>query len=702
MSWNDDKDDSRHLFQTRDGRATGHSNERTMLETAGGARTIRTQIRDNPDGSTTTLRTRGGFADFTTTEVKKGSTSRKKGPFLYYKLASPEHPFGWGKRASDERMSAKWQWPGYPVSYSEVRPTTTELAPHAFKSFDGPGTLTWEDTRAVPQTKAVLSWSPAFGNGRSAPTSYMARNLASVLPDTPKHFYTFDGSASADEPGAALPGQKMNGGAGGHLRFVQAPSETYLYEDGKFTGVHGYILAACIVIGQDERWRTIEFVPRQTSSENLVLKTKAHRKDGTFAGSATVTMNLPGFSKLTEIIQPPRFNSSGTQAVGIVRYAKTGDQGGGVAVIVIDWASAQANVGVVKADSFDTVDYSAHSDQWSSYFWPDAGFDFSGERQVSVPISVDYAGDAMQLLWTKYRRVYEEHRIASAAGTSNDLAESLSITHTSSSTSTMELWLNDSVIKTATSSWHGDLSVSASLTRVITDPERPWLLRNSSVTSAGTWTKTYSPFGSFITDVMADLRRGVIAYCVETDEGYSDTASESLSRTFTPGYPDTVMRNATRETPALTKTAVIEVMAGGATQVATVSGSVAEAVSFQSSASTPRIVAFGADNKIFFASLDAEAYNRANQNTSGWEVSGYALNSAAVESLSMAVDKTGSTIFISGLLCNGLAKVFTPFAKIIRAGGMSDMPVSEVISDDGQPAYTWVTEPIFLDIEVQP
>ena len=700
MSWDDDNNLLRP-FNTREGTATGHANERTMLGIVGGPNTIRTQLRDNPDGSQTRLKTRGGFAEFVTTDPKKIDGPTKSGPFLYYKLGSDVHPFGWGKK-DDGHMSGRWQWPAHPVSYSEVTSTTDSLVPKAFKSADGPGTLTWEDTRAVQQTKAVLSWSPAFGNGRSAPTAYMAGNLNSVWPSSPKHLYTFDGDSESDEPGRSLPGQKMPGGAGGHLRFIQVPTETVLYEDGKDTGVYGYILAACIVIGQDERWRTIEFIPRQTLTDDLVLRTKAYRKDGTFAGSATVTMNLPGFSKLTEIIQPPRFNSSGTQAAGIVRYAKTGDQGGGVAVIVIDWASAQANVGVVKADSFDTVEYSAHSDQWSSYFWPDAGFDFSGERQVSVPISVDYTGDAMQLLWTKYRRVYEEHRIASAAGTSNDLSESLSITHTSSSTSTMELWLNDSVIKTVTSSWHGDLSVSATLTRVITDPERPWLLRNSSVTSAGTWTKTYSPFGSFITDVMADLRRGVIAYCVETDEGYSDTASESLSRTFTPGYPDTVMRNATRETPALTKTAVIEVMAGGVTQVATVSGSVAEEVSFQSSASTPRIVAFGADNKIFFASLDAEAYNRANQNTSGWEVSGYALNSAAVESLSMAVDKSGSTVFISGLLCNGLAKAFTPFAKIIRAGGVSSMPVSTVTSDEGQPGYIWVTEPIFLDHEVTP
>jgi len=700
MSWNDDKDDSRHLFQTRDGRATGHSNERTMLETVGGARTIRTQIRDNPDGSTTTLRTRGGFADFTTTEVKKGSTSRKKGPFLYYKLASPEHPFGWGKRASDGHMSAKWQWPGYPVSYSEVRPATTELTPHAFESFDGPGTLTWEDARAVPQTKAVLSWSPAFGNGRSAPSSYMARNLASVLPDTPKHFYTFDGSASADEPGAALPGQKMNGGAGGHLRFVQAPSETYLYEDGKFTGVHGYILAACIVIGQDERWRTIEFTPRQTSSENLVLKTKAHRKDGTFAGSATVTMNLPGFSKLTEIIQPPRFNSSGTQAVGIVRYTKTGTDGTSIAVIVIDWAGASASIGVTKADSFDNVEYSLHPMETNGYNFliRDEGFDFSGERQVSTPLIADYAGDSLRLLWTKQRRVYEEHRTVTVTGSVDTITESISVTHTSNSVSTMELFLDDAVIKSTTSSWNGELNSGATMFRERYDPENPWLLRNVSLSSEGTWTRTYSPFAVFITDVMADLRRGVVAYCTETVNGYSHTGSETISRVFRPGYPDLVNGTQSQQAPAVTSSLSVEVLGVG--QVATVSGTVTDAVDYHGTADTKHWVALRADHDA--PSLDAQAYNRADTYVTGWDRSIPAMNSQLVESLSMAVDKSGSAIFISGLLCNGLAKAFTPFAKIIRAGGVSSMPVSTVTSDEGQPGYIWVTEPIFLDHEVTP
>lgn len=69
FAWDDDdKPTPWGQLQTREGRATGHANERTMLDIVGGQNTIRTQIRDNPDGSTTRLKTRGGFAEFVTTE----------------------------------------------------------------------------------------------------------------------------------------------------------------------------------------------------------------------------------------------------------------------------------------------------------------------------------------------------------------------------------------------------------------------------------------------------------------------------------------------------------------------------------------------------------------------------------------------------------------------------------------------------------
>jgi hypothetical protein len=54
------------VFPTRDGTPQGAGAERKMLEPIGGAATIRTQIKDNPDGSTTMLRTRAGNPEFTT------------------------------------------------------------------------------------------------------------------------------------------------------------------------------------------------------------------------------------------------------------------------------------------------------------------------------------------------------------------------------------------------------------------------------------------------------------------------------------------------------------------------------------------------------------------------------------------------------------------------------------------------------------
>ena len=55
------------FFPTRQGGAQGAAAERMMLDSVGGAMSIRTKIRTNPDGSTTMLKTRGGMPEFTTT-----------------------------------------------------------------------------------------------------------------------------------------------------------------------------------------------------------------------------------------------------------------------------------------------------------------------------------------------------------------------------------------------------------------------------------------------------------------------------------------------------------------------------------------------------------------------------------------------------------------------------------------------------------
>lgn len=58
----DDKDDTK--FPTRFGQATGHANERTMLDELGGANGIRHRQRMGADGVTTHVKTRGGHPHF--------------------------------------------------------------------------------------------------------------------------------------------------------------------------------------------------------------------------------------------------------------------------------------------------------------------------------------------------------------------------------------------------------------------------------------------------------------------------------------------------------------------------------------------------------------------------------------------------------------------------------------------------------------
>jgi hypothetical protein len=58
----DDKDDTK--FPTRFGQATGHANERTMLDELGGANGIRHRQRLGADGVTTHVKTRGGHPHF--------------------------------------------------------------------------------------------------------------------------------------------------------------------------------------------------------------------------------------------------------------------------------------------------------------------------------------------------------------------------------------------------------------------------------------------------------------------------------------------------------------------------------------------------------------------------------------------------------------------------------------------------------------
>lgn len=57
------------ILPTRTGPAMGHALERQMSDAVNDPNGFRTRVVTNLDGSTTMLRTRGGFAEFTTTQV---------------------------------------------------------------------------------------------------------------------------------------------------------------------------------------------------------------------------------------------------------------------------------------------------------------------------------------------------------------------------------------------------------------------------------------------------------------------------------------------------------------------------------------------------------------------------------------------------------------------------------------------------------
>lgn len=68
----EEKDDTK--FPTRFGQATGHANERTMLDELGGANGIRHRARLGPDGVLTHVKTRGGHPHFWNEPVKEDSS----------------------------------------------------------------------------------------------------------------------------------------------------------------------------------------------------------------------------------------------------------------------------------------------------------------------------------------------------------------------------------------------------------------------------------------------------------------------------------------------------------------------------------------------------------------------------------------------------------------------------------------------------
>jgi hypothetical protein len=157
-------------FPTRDGESQGDATERVMLSAVGGPDTIRTRLQENPDGSTTMLRTRGGSPEFTT--QKSGAKQTGIIHVFYGIPVSEAHRWGF-RGASDVPMVATdEEYPGSAV----IRPTglttcsVTKNQAWVTKDADEtypahPGNATWVDDRKELAQQQILSWwVPIFSN----------------------------------------------------------------------------------------------------------------------------------------------------------------------------------------------------------------------------------------------------------------------------------------------------------------------------------------------------------------------------------------------------------------------------------------------------------------------------------------------------------------------------------------------------------
>lgn len=201
----DDKSNPLEQFQTREGRATGHANERTMLGIVGGQNTIRTQIRDNPDGGKTMLRTRGGFAEFTTTEPPAKENPK---PEIHYCavipvdveatdgfLRDPGSPSGFSAMVGETAaVSAEMDITAESVSYKYNQRWVNN--PLATANRRHPGNRSWFDgrTEEARATDSVVSWWCPFQTAERLAYSWFERTPwigdAGV---TKEKFFRFEG-----------------------------------------------------------------------------------------------------------------------------------------------------------------------------------------------------------------------------------------------------------------------------------------------------------------------------------------------------------------------------------------------------------------------------------------------------------------------------------------------------------------------------
>lgn len=132
-----DDDKKGGLFPTRTGPAIGASKERGMLDNIGGSDSFRTQLWNQPDGSTTRLKTKNGMPEFITEPGGKEALTEV------------------AKFVTGHTDSYVWRgWPTAPIA-----PTQVVKDKDITKT---PGTLTWYPNAVLSAAEKSIGTQPVF------------------------------------------------------------------------------------------------------------------------------------------------------------------------------------------------------------------------------------------------------------------------------------------------------------------------------------------------------------------------------------------------------------------------------------------------------------------------------------------------------------------------------------------------------------
>lgn len=439
------------VLPTREGRATGAANERTLLEAVGGASTIRTRVRANADGSETRLRTRDGFPEFVTSkppviedpELLPNSFLGIPTSQTYQEGYSPVEPpkllhewvfRGSGSPPPNEHGSTAGPTFKATYAYSDLTPDTT-IGQHTWYSNDV----------KVARTPLVVSWKgPMWRSGLYAASLRNGRLIPDSLDTTAR-------SASISVPGRTFADDLAT--VDTWFQKAQTGFDRAVWLNGVLIDTDSLVWAAAIKKGAtgepsylyyinelEVRRRVVRYKERKRGVERVPLDpvTSADLETSVvmFDPYTQVTTLYPNVAAI-HLAQMPFINASCTKAVFLFHVTDSmdevgmvlfeGDMSTGVLTEIMytreKW-SGMTTVGTIVTDTQTATGYGTGNTTYSLN--SEATYTVTPRTYYMVsPMAADYVGDTLEYVYMESAHGF--------AGTSATLNYNDSATQTESS-----------------------------------------------------------------------------------------------------------------------------------------------------------------------------------------------------------------------------------------------------------------------------